>query len=214
MTRLLPRDGFVCGLHVGGCGQGIRNRADATVDHIFTRSYFRDREDGFNPKDYNKDWNCQPMHHECNNNRGGQIYGFPLFVCRCHWLQIGSTAKSHVLMLHYRSDGEETTWPVSTEEHSFVFNNMLTGEFSAELGGSHEVEIGSMWSMGRLKPGKKGITGKDQMGHALPRISPEEVQEFNELEIERISGRTSETIEKFNRRMNPMGIRVYWEAVE
>ena len=79
LTRLLPRDNYLCGIHVSGCGKPIRNKKDATVDHIFTKSFFKDREDGVEPKHYNKDWNLQPMHQECNNDRHGQIYGFPLF---------------------------------------------------------------------------------------------------------------------------------------
>ena len=69
LTRLLPRDNYLCGTHVSGCGKPIRNKKDATVDHIFTKSFFKDREDGLEPKHYNKDWNLQPMHQECNNDR-------------------------------------------------------------------------------------------------------------------------------------------------
>ena len=213
LSRLLPRDGYVCGIHIDGCGQLILNRADATVDHIFTRSFFNEREDGIKPKDYNRDLNCQPMHHECNNRRGGQIYGFPLFACSCHWLRIVKTPLGYVLVQHYRTDVEEFVFPVSTEDHRFFFDNRSTGKFSAEFGGAHELQINSAWSMGRLKPGKKGITGKGQLGHALPRISPDEVPEFNQLEMQRITGQTKDTIEKFNRRMDPMRMQVIWEAV-
>ena len=72
----------------------------------------------------------------------------------------------------------------------------------------------SVWSMGQLKPGKKGITGKGQLGHAFPRISPDEVPLFNRLEIQRIEGSFSETIEKFNRRMDPMSMQVHFEVVK
>ena len=166
----------------------IRNRADASLDHIFTKSFFKDREDGIRPKHYNEEWNCQPMHQECNIKRGGQIYGFPLFTCSCHWLQIDRTSKGHVLTLYYRTNKGMFEFTVTTEEHSFVFRNLSTGEYSAQFGGSPEVEITSMWSMGQLKPGKKGITGKGHLGHALPRIAPEEVQLFNRLELQRIQG--------------------------
>ena len=172
LSSLLPRDGYICGIHVGGCGMRIRNRADATVDHIFTKSFFKDREDNIRPKHYNQEWNCQPMHRECNSKRGGQMYGFPLFTCSCHWLQMEHTSSGHVLMLHY---GRKVSIPVITEKHRFVSRNLSTGKFSAEFGGNPEVEISSVWSMGQLKPGKKGITGKGQLGHALPRIAPEEV---------------------------------------
>ena len=151
------------------------------------------------------------MHQKCNNDRGGQIYGFPLFRCPCHWLQIGKTPKGHVLTMHYRLGKDETVFPVCTEENNFVFENISAGKFAAGLG---SIEIGSAWSFGQLDPGEKGITGKGYLGHALPRISPDEVPEFNRLEIQRIQGRPSQSIEKFNLRMDPMRIRVYFEVVE
>ena len=188
----------------------IKSRYAASVDHIFTKSFFKDREDGIRAKHYNKEWNCQPMHQECNTKRGGQIYGFPLFTCSCHWLQIDRTSKGHVLTLHYRRNKNKVAIQVVTEKHQFVSRNISTGKFSSEFGGSPEVEISGVWSMGQLNPGKKGITGKGQLGHALPRIAPEEVPLFNRQEIQRIEGVSSDTIEKFNRRMNPMSIRIYW----
>ena len=214
LTRILPRDNNLCGIHVGGCGLPMRNRADATVDHIFTKSFFNDKEDGLKPKHYNKDWNCQPMHQKCNEGRGGQIYGFPLFICSCHWLQIDLTSKGHVLNLNYGRRRGGSVFTVVTEEHGFVFNNISTGKFSDQFGGLPEIETSGMWSMGNVKPGKKGITGKGQMGHAFPRIGPEEVQLFNRLEIQRIEGHSSETIEEFNRRMDPMSIKVHFEVIE
>ena len=214
LTRLLPRDKNLCGIHVGGCGKRIRNRTDATVDHIFTRSFFKDREDRINPNHYNREWNCQPMHQECNEGRGGQIYGFPLFTCSCHWLQIGQPSKGYVLNLHYGRRGGSGVFTVVTEEHEFVFNKISTGTFRDQLGGIPEIETHGVWSMGRLKPGKKGITGKGQLGHAFPRISPDEVGLFNQLEIRRVEEGTAETIEKFNRRLDQARIKVYFEVSE
>ena len=213
LSYLLPRDEYLCGIHVGGCGKTIRNRADASLDHIFTKSFFKDREDSVRPKHYNKEWNCQPMHQDCNSKRGGQIYGFPLFTCSCHWLQIDRTSKGHVLTLHYGKNRAKFAFRVTTEEQSFVFRNPSTGKFHDQLGGSPEIEISSIWSMGQLKPGKKGITGKGQLGHVFPRVAPEEVPLFNQLEIQRVKGNSSETIGKFNRRMDPMKIQVHFEVV-
>ena len=55
---------------------------------------------------------------------------------------------------------------------------LSTGKFSHLFGGKKhiDVDIGGVWSMGNLKPGKKGVTEKGQLGHVFPRISPEEVQ--------------------------------------
>ena len=214
LSRLLKRDGYRCGIHIGGCGEGALSRGNGSVDHIFTRSFFGDRGESITARDYNRDWNCQPMHRECNTKRGGQIYGFPVFTCMCHWLQIGSTPEGHVLELHHRTDDGVSTFCVCSEEHSFVFKNPSTGEFSEELGGSSEAVISSAWSTPDLKPGKEGIVGRGQMGHAFPRISPDEVPLFNLLELRRIEGGSSETIEAFNRRMNPMSIEVHFRMAE
>ena len=211
LTKLLPRDGHLCGVHVGGCSLPIKNKTAASIDHIFTQSFFKDREYDVKSKDYNRDWNLQPMHLQCNNERGGQIYGFPLFTCHCHWLQIDRTVSGHVLMLHYKLGKDGTVFPVCTEENSFVFENPSAGKFASELG---SIEIGGAWSFGQLEPGKRGITGKGQMGHAFPRISPNEVPEFNQLEMSRIRGVSSPTIEKFNLRMDTMRIQVFFEVVE
>ena len=43
-SRLLRRDGFLCGTHLGGCGKRIESIRGATVDHIFTQSFFREFE--------------------------------------------------------------------------------------------------------------------------------------------------------------------------
>lgn len=213
-SYLLSRDRFRCGVHTGGCGERILSRADASVDHIFTKSFFRDREDSIKPRDYNQNWNCQPMHRACNAKRGGQIYGFPLFTCSCHWLQIDRRPKGHVLTLHYRTKKVKCSIAVSTEDHDFVFGNLSTGRRGEEFGGSSEIGVSGVWSMGDLKPGKKGMTGKSQLGHAFPRIDPEEVELFNQLEKQRVEGSSSETIAMFNRRMDSTSIKVYWESVE
>ena len=71
-----------------------------------------------------------------------------------------------------------------------------------------------MWSMGNVKPGKTGITGKGQLGHAFPRIGPEEVRLFNQLETKRIEEGSSETIEMFNRRLEEADFKVYFKVLE
>ena len=39
--------------------------------------------------EFNADWNLQPIHKTCNERRRGQFAGnWPLFTCRCHYLQI------------------------------------------------------------------------------------------------------------------------------
>ena len=57
-------------------------------------------------------------------------------------------------------------------------------------------------------------TGKGQLGHAFPRIAPEEVQIFNRIENQRIQGGSAETIERFNIRMDAISMQVHFEVVE
>ena len=203
LSYLLSRDEHRCGIHIGGCRKKIPNRADGSIDHIFTRSFFKDREVSIKPKDYNEPRNCQPMHKDCNKTRGGQIDGFPLFTCLCHWLQIYKTSRGHVLRLFYRTNKGTFSCTVVTEENRFVFENPSAGKFASELG---EINISGAWSMAQLKPGKKGIVGPGHLGHGLPRIDPEEVDLFNRLERQRIRGNSSETINKFNSRMIRMQV--------
>ena len=117
-----------------------------------------------------------------------------------------------MLTLHYKDGDNNLVIPVTSEEYKFVSTNLSTGAFRSEFGGAAEVEVTSVWTMGGSKPGKKGITGKGHLGHAFPRIAPHEVDLFNELEIHRIEGRSSESIERFNLRMDPMTIQVYFET--
>ena len=43
-------------------------------------------------------------------------------------------------------------------------------------------------------------------GTCIPPVDPEEVHLFNRLEVQRIEGSSSETIEKFNRKMTAMWV--------
>ena len=88
LSRLLRRDGSLCGAHHGGCGQRTNSNKEGSVDHLFPQAFFRQRETGVKRAQFNEDWNCQPMHKKCNNVRKGQVWGFPVFLCTCHWLQV------------------------------------------------------------------------------------------------------------------------------
>ena len=168
LSYLLPRDGHLCGIHVGGCGMRIRNRTVASLDHIFTKSFFKDREDGIWPKGYNKDWNCQPMHQECNTKRGGQIYGFPSFTCSCHWLQIDRTSRGHVLTLHYRTNKSKVVFPVSTEEHNFVSGKHLYREVQRPVRGEFGDRNFQRMVYGPTKARKEGSYRQRAFGTRIP----------------------------------------------
>lgn len=81
--RLLERDGYLCGIHSGGCRQKIDVDADDfDIDHIFPQTFIRDLP---NVNEFRKPWNYQPMHRVCHERKGrGQINDAVQFDCMCH----------------------------------------------------------------------------------------------------------------------------------
>ena len=203
---VIDRDKYRCGIHLGGCGEHLTttkndllNIDPITLDHILPESWWRDREP-VGPGYYNQEWNFQPMHRQCNNSdKRGQIYGFPVFTCRCHWLRIEKTKTGYILILFYRKGNTAFGNQICTERDLVVIskqdlkNSIILGP------GESLVEMPLVvWSLASHKPGVKGITGPGYAGHGLPALSPEQVPEFNQLELQRIAGTAVETIAKFN----------------
>ena len=199
LARLLRRDSRRCGIHLGGCGGMIEKKRLGDVDHIIPQSFFRQREPELRRSYYNGDWNCQPTHRGCNHARKGQIHGFPLFHCTCHWLQI-ETNESGGFCLHvfFRNDS-----------HSDAAKHLLDSNCSFVANSPPGMEITAVGSMGIAK---RGITGPGYEGHSFPRLAPGEVRELNSLELARIltrpgkSPQASGTIKKYNDRMMNMWI--------
>lgn len=84
ITKLLQRDNYTCGIHVGGCGKKIE-RNEATQDHIIPKNYIKTRS---NNREFIGYWNYQPMHKRCNEKREGQIIDKPEFKCKCHGVYV------------------------------------------------------------------------------------------------------------------------------
>ena len=198
-SRLLRRDGFLCGTHLGGCGKRIESIRGATVDHIFTQSFFREFEA---PAEVNGDWNCQPMHPACNVKRAGQIHGFPLFRCVCHWLQIVEAPEGHEVVACYQNEmGEQEQHVVCAAEKGITRTKGSTGAFAADFGGAAEVPIQSIGTMGNLPPGQGGATGLGNLGHQLPTMEADAVADFNRRELLRVAGVSGPTIDEYNQRI-------------
>ena len=85
--RLLSRDKRRCGVHLGGCGKIIEQRQKCNVDHIIPSAFFS-KTAGGNRSRYERDWNCQPMHVSCNQEKAAEVTEWPKFRCRCHFLQV------------------------------------------------------------------------------------------------------------------------------
>ena len=198
-SRLLHRDEFLCGIHLEGCGKKIESIRGATVDHIFTRSFFREFAA---PAEVNGDWNCQPMHPACNEKRAGQIYGFPLFRCACHWLQIVETPAGHEVVVCYQNEKREPErHVVCAAEMHITRTKIRTGAFAADFGGAAEVPVQSIGTMGNLPPGQGGVAGLGDLGHKLPTMEVDEVTDFNRRELLRVAGISGPTIDEYNRRI-------------
>ena len=203
---VLERDDYSCGIHLDGCSErltttkkGLPKSELITLDHIVPKSWWKDRQP-VSPEYYNQEWNLQPMHRRCNDNdKRGQIYGFPVFTCRCHWLRIDKTEKGHILVLLYRKGNTAFGNQISTERDLLVISKQdLENSINLEPGESLVEMPFMVLSLANHKPGVKGITGPGYAGHGLPALSPEQVLEFNQLELQRIAGAPVETIAKFN----------------
>lgn len=60
--------------------------------------------------DFNQDWNCQPMCEDCNQDRGGNLAGWPLYKCSCHFLQVGiHDDEKYGLYIHETTGKKERT---------------------------------------------------------------------------------------------------------
>ncbi len=79
--RLLKKDRFRCGVHVGGCGRKLTLEA-TTIDHIVPRNILR-----INPEIYDQltsdESFLQPMCQDCNSARKQGALDVA-FACKCH----------------------------------------------------------------------------------------------------------------------------------
>ena len=199
LACILRRDSRTCGIHLGGCGKTVDKKKQDDVNHIIPQCFFRQRESNLGRLHYNRNWNYQPTHKQCNHARKGQIWGFPLFRCRRHWIQI-----------ERKNSGAFCQYVYFRKEQSVLAQEFLLVSDCAFVAASPPgMDITFVGSMGIAK---HGTTGPGCEGHSFPRLSPSEVQEFNRLEFERImkspnnpSGH-SLIIEKYNSRMMKMWI--------
>ena len=99
------RDSGRCGIHLGGCGRRIERSNQCEVDHIIPLVLAKLIAPA--PREFDRPWNYQPMHKECNREKADRMNGrelgeletaatvgantpddWPRFQCKCHYLQI------------------------------------------------------------------------------------------------------------------------------
>lgn len=118
--HLLERDNSLCGIHLEGCGKPINSIHSCNVDHIIPQKIFKQLAKGDNgtfldEREYNRWWNKQPMHTQCNTKRGtGYNRGWPNFTCKCHFLYFHN---GHAFIYAVEDDNRQT-W--SWKAHAFV----------------------------------------------------------------------------------------------
>ena len=149
-----------------GCGRRLPTRKSATRDHIIPAAFIA-LLPGERRRDFNNDWNIQPMCPGCNSARIGQVSAWPLFRCRCHHLQIGRDGGMYI---HERTRGRQ-------RRHLFV---------ESAVGSGTTFLVGP-----RRLPGKGNQVGysknpRTRGGHLVIPVRRRLVPLFNWFELARI----------------------------
>ena len=186
LRKVMSRDGDICGLHLGGCGRKIETRGEASLDHIISQSYIKSM-DPERRTEFKGIWNAQPMCRECNRDKKGQVNGWPLFQCSCHYLQLIEDGNMYICEL---TEGEP-----QLKRHLFRTGTISDGhgvEFTANVG-KWKDKNGVRWS-GYADGSHPNFT---EIGHGMACIPRFSLLLFNWLELVRV-GRASDFL-KFER---------------
>ena len=208
---LIRRDGYICGSHVGGCGIEAASGPETDLDHIFPRAFFRDTK-SLNPTEYDSPWNLQRMHKVCNGDtKGGFLFGFPLFKCKCHWLRIKKRREKYALEVSYRPSDADIRQVIVVPYGKFQVGDgrisdpkgllppgqehILVGYVQVPDRGmsisSITVDLGAAFTGGRksfsfVGKERKGTLRKGENGHVFPLLATGEVNAFNQFEENRV----------------------------
>ena len=192
----MSRDGRLCGIHLGGCGQPITGKCE--LDHIIPLGLAELIAP--TPRELDNHWNYQPMHEDCNRKKADTMNGrlleeleravtvggntpddWPRFQCKCHYLQIF---------------GEDlficTKEPVGISEHKFYAG--VVKDFGDEDRQDAILVIGQWTGPGGIHQVGYDSTGKSPRGYIFPSISPRRTTGFNIFERSRVGLPTPELI--------------------
>ena len=177
LRRVLKRDNWICGLHLGGCCKPIIKGEPYNLDHIIPKALFSRVAQERNAE-FNMDWNLQPMHLSCNNaSKGSSLDGWPHFICKCHYLQLWEGD------LYVCTKGA-----VGKGKHRLLEN--IVSECRDRV--DARIVIGS----GKGKGGTNQVGyWKDKFGYLMPGIAASRVEMFNLTE----SGRVGLSVPRFIR---------------
>ena len=187
-SKLVHRDGTLCGVHIGGCGQPIIDKCE--VDHIIPLGLAKSIAPV--PAEFDNPWNYQPMHGECNRTKANMIYGrelgefekvvatgantpddWPRFQCKCHYLQIVD-GDMYVCTQGVVGKGRQKLYEGVVKD--FGDTNRQDGI----------LVIGEWRGDGRGQQAGFKRSGKDDRGYIFPSFSPKKVAGFNVSEASRV----------------------------
>ena len=170
--RVAHRDDKMCGVHLGGCMTSIQGKS--TLDHILPQSLIQPFK--LNSEEFNKDWNLQVMHPECNVERGGVIHGLPCFQCTCHQYEV---VGENLYVLY--QDGQ-------TQETNLLMENFVLQLDPDPTKLSIRIEPISQnpkaWPKSKTKT--LNLDSRNTPVHYVICITPPMVPEFNHRENERV----------------------------
>ena len=195
-SKIMPRDGRLCGIHFIGCGRPITDKCE--VDHIIPLSLAELIAP--TPREFDNPWNYQPMHEECNREKADMMNGrelgafekvvstgantpddWPRFQCKCHYLQIIDgdmyvctqgivSIGQHKLYVGVVKDFGDTN-----RQDGILVLGRWTGPGGGQLRGFNRI-------------------GKNHRGSILPSFSPKRVEGFNVSERSRVGLPTPKSI--------------------
>ena len=148
----------------------------ANLDDMVPRSFIAARMKPTQRHEFMADWNVQPMCPACNTARGGLLEGWPVYKCRCHYLQIDAMNRLHV---------HESTSGGSEIRHLLDEN--------AVINVGHGI-VSFVAIAAKLPPDGSNLGWqKGVAGHQLDFIRPPYVPLFNWFELVRI-GRVEQSL--------------------
>lgn len=139
--------------------------------------------------DFNADWNCQPECPQCNDRRGGQFVDWPLYRCRCHYLQVSRKGDKATVEIRETITGSERVHIIGEPQTDPA--RRIPGRIVWSHPWGHA--LGFSIRAGILPPhGKaKGFDRSLGAGHALSMVHFWQIPAFNWFERVRTGRETS-----------------------
>ena len=188
LRRIMKRDDGICGAHIEGCGRLLHSAGDAEVGHMVHQSFFKSFS-GVRKTDFKNDWNCQPECPRCNDRRGGQLLDWPLYRCRCHYLQISRKGGKATVEIRETTTGSECVHVIGEPQTDPA--KCIPGQFVWSQPWGHAIAVSIR--AGKLPPDgtAKGFSQPLGAGHALSMIYFWQIRAFNWFERVRTGRETS-----------------------